>query len=424
MPDYEPFLSRWQSAGVLDADTATRIRSWEAGQKPVSFPPPPEPNSPARGSGLASRSVKPEVKVAGLAWQGRVALILGGILLASGVILFVSSHWDELGPGMRFLLVMFMDSVFHVGGAIARDKYPATSSTLHAVGTVSTGAGIALIGQIFNIQEHWPAAVLLWAIAAFAGWLLLRDQAQQTLSLILIPAWLICEWNYAANNHIGTDVFFGRFLFVWAILYLTLFIDTERRIVRGVLFGVSAIASVCSMFFLLDSWRSWYGMNPFPPLHTRIWGWLIIAVVPLLFSLFHRRRSTVPVLAAIAFVIAIPWCERVWTEHWSSGNNYGSYTRTEPNVVAHALVAGFCVFLIWWGVRQFSRGLVNFGVIAFGISVAWFYCSDLFDKLGRSLGLIGLGVLFLAGGWALEKTRRGLLAHISSQNSTAVEEAR
>jgi hypothetical protein len=31
------------------------------------------------------------------------------------------------------------------------------------------------------------------------------------------------------------------------------------------------------------------------------------------------------------------------------------------------------------------------------------------DKLGRSLGLIGLGILFIAGGWALEKARRNLV---------------
>lgn len=409
MPDYESLLKRWLSAGVLDLETASRIRSWESAQQSLPTPPNTQPKADARESGLA--------------WQGRLALILGGILLASGIVLFVSSHWDQLGPGMRYALVMVMVTIFHLGGAITRDKYPATSSTLHAVGTVSTGAAIALVGQIFNIQEHWPAAILLWAIAALCGWMLLRDQAQQTLSLLLFPSWLICEWSYAVDNRIGAQVYFGRFLFVWAILYLTLFIDTKRRIVRGVLFGLSAVAAVTSMFLLLDSWRSWYGMQPFPALHTRFWGWIIIAAIPLLFSLAHARKSTIPVLASIAFVIALPWCERVWTEHYRYGNTYGTYTRNEPNLLAHTLVAGFCVFLIWWGVRQASRGLVNFGVIAFGATVAWFYFGDLFDKLGRSLGLIGLGVLFLAGGWALEKTRRGLLAHIA-QTPAPIEEAR
>jgi len=409
MIDYESYLNRWLSAGVLDAVTASRIRSWESAQKPAALPPAPEPKSTARESGLA--------------WQGRVALILGGILLASGIILFVSSHWDQLGPGMRYVLVMAMVTIFHLGGAITRDKYPATSSTLHAVGTFSTGAAIALVGQIFNIQEHWPAAVLLWAIAAFCGWILLRDQAQQTLSLLLIPAWLICEWSYAAENRIGSDVYLGRFLFVWAVLYLTFFIDTQRRIVRGVLFGLSAIAAVVGVFLLLESWGSWYGMQPYPQLHTRVWGWIIIAAIPLLFSLARMRKATIPVLAAVAFVIALPWCERVWTYRYQYGTTYNSYTRTEPNLMAHALVAGFCVFLIWWGVRQASRGLVNLGVIGFGATVAWFYFSNIFDKFGRSLGLIGLGVLFLAGGWALEKTRRGLLAHIA-QTSAPLQEAR
>ena len=33
MPDYEPLLNRWQSAGVLDAEAAARIRAYEASQQ-------------------------------------------------------------------------------------------------------------------------------------------------------------------------------------------------------------------------------------------------------------------------------------------------------------------------------------------------------------------------------------------------------
>jgi uncharacterized membrane protein len=396
MHDYESFLNRWQAAGALDAETAARIRSWESAQNAIVHPRVPENEKEADSEGIA--------------WQGRVALILGGILLASGVALFVSAHWDQLGPGMRYLLVMAMVIVFHLGGAVTRDKFRALSTTLHAVGTISIGAAIALVGQIFNIQEHWPAAVLMWTIAAVAGWALLRDQAQQTLTLLLIPAWIICEWSYGAQNHIGEEIYIGRFLFVWAILYLTLFIGTEHRIVRGILFAISAVAVVTSMFLMLDGWRSWYGMQALPPFHTRFWGWIDIAVIPVLFSVFRLRKSAIPVLASIGFVVALPWCTRLFVEHYA----YGSWTRTEPSFAAHALVATFCVFLIWWGVTQASGGLVNLGTVFFGATVAWFYFSNLFDKMGRSLGLIGLGVLFLAGGWALERTRRGLLAHMAN----------
>ncbi len=419
MNEFDPLLKRWQSAGVLDAEAATRIRAWESAQSSTAGPVAPD--------------VRKKEQAEGMAWQGRVALILGGILLASGVILFVSAHWDQLGRGMRYLLVMAMVSIFHLAGAVCRERFNALSTTLHAVGTISTGAAIALVGQIFNIQEHWPAAVLLWAIAALLGWILLRDQAQQTLTLLLFPSWLICEWSNAAENHIGVEVYVGRFLFVWAILYLTFFIGTERRVVRGILFTLSAIAAVTSVFLLLEGWHSWYGMQPYPPFPTRFWGWVDIAAIPILISAFRLRKSTgspttglsrwgvslIPVLAAIAFVIALPWCSRILVQHYA----YSSWTRTEPNFAAHALVAAFCVFLIWWGVREISRGLVNLGIVFFGAVVAWFYFSDLFDKMDRSLALIGLGVLFIAGGWALEKTRRRLLAHMAQLPAT-LEEAR
>jgi uncharacterized membrane protein len=100
-----------------------------------------------------------------------------------------------------------------------------------------------------------------------------------------------------------------------------------------------------------------------------------------------------------------------------------TYTRIEPNLAAHALVAAFAIFLCWWGVRMASKALVNLGIVGFAIAVAWFYFSNVFDKVGRSLGLIGLGILFLAGGWVLEKMRRRILAGMDAADRTT-EEAR
>ena len=392
MADFESLLNRWQSAGVLDAEAAGRIRAYELEQERPS----------------------------GLRWQGIVALILGAILLACGVVLFVSAHWDEMGPGARFVLVLGMVAVFHVGGAWARESFRGLSTALHAVGTVSTGAAIALVGQIFNIQEHWPAAVLLWAIAAAAGWILLQDEAQQTLTLLLFPAWIVAEFSYSAEGHIGEFVYLGRFLIVWAVLYLTFFLGSKHKIVQGILFAAAAIEAVVGIEMALQGWSSW-GNQTSLSLGTRTWGWVDFAVLPLLFALFRLRKSLAPVAVAIVFSIALPWCNGTWTDTSNVVNGGQSYVRSGPNLAAHALVAAFAVFVIWWGVRQASRALVNLGIVGFAIAVVWFYFSDIFDKVGRSLGLIGLGVLFLAGGWALEKTRRGLLGRMGAADTSAEE---
>jgi uncharacterized membrane protein len=290
------------------------------------------------------------------------------------------------------------------------------------VGTVSTGAAIALVGQIFNIQEHWPAAVLMWALAALAGWILLHDEAQQTLTLLLFPAWILSEFTFAADGHIGGNVYAGRFLIVWAVLYLTFFLGSRRKILQGILFAVAAIASIVSIEVLLVGWRSWSGNQTYLPLGLRAWGWVDIAVLPLLFAAFKFRKSVIPVAVAIVFSIALPWCIKIQTQHFDNGAFHNTYTFSVPNLAAHALVGAFAVFIIWWGVRRASRALVNLGIVGFALAVGWFYFSNIFDKVGRSLGLIGLGILFLAGGWVLEKTRRNLVAgmgkaEISAMNS-------
>jgi hypothetical protein len=52
---------------------------------------------------------------------------------------------------------------------------------------------------------------------------------------------------------------------------------------------------------------------------------------------------------------------------------------------------------------------VNMGAAFFAATVVAFYFSEVMGKLGRSASLIGLGLLFLAGGWALERLRRRLV---------------
>jgi uncharacterized membrane protein len=383
MQAFETHLARWRAAGLIDEPTEAAIRAYES----------------------------VEAKPSGQRWQVVVALVLGGILLGAGILLFVAAHWDDVSPMERLALVLAMLALFHGAGIVSRERFSGFSTTMHALGTVSCGAAIALIGQIFNMQEHWPAAVMLWAFCALAGWGLLGDEFQQTAALLLVPAWLISEWTYRAQVYSGSDVYLWRMIAMIAIVYLTAFLHSRRRVVFGILFAVSGIAlAVATGVLAEEGWRwSYYSYGHdwgFVPISFRIWSYGIL-LLTLGFAWLMDRRSLVPAAAVAAMAFALPWL------HQRAIGPSRPWNEPEPMVAMYALVAAVCVFLAWWGVRQESKAIVNYGIATFALTVMWFYFSDIMGKLDRSLGLIVLGVLFLAGGWMLEKARRRLVASIS-----------
>lgn len=80
---------------------------------------------------------------------------------------------------------------------------------------------------------------------------------------------------------------------------------------------------------------------------------------------------------------------------------------------SYAWCALGAVGLVSWGLHEARRERVNLGVAGFAITLLAFYFSSVLDKLGRSFGLMGIGLLFLLGGWQLERLRRLLNARIA-----------
>jgi hypothetical protein len=251
--------------------------------------------------------------------------------------------------------------------------------------------------------------VLLWALCAAAGWFLLRDQFQQTLTLLLVPAWIISEWTVRTNPYVGPDIYLARMLAVIGVVYLVAFLHLRKRAVFGILFAVGAIQIPVGVAILSHGWN-YYFMAPsrFVPVGYQIAAFAIL-LLAILFGALVDRRSVAPACVVAVVAYALPWAERSVTVDFGTGV---PWHRTEPTILAYAMAAGVAIFLVWWGVRTSARALVNYGMVAFAATVIWFYFSSVMDKLGRSLGLITLGVLFLAGGWLLERTRRRLVSGI------------
>ncbi|HQL47626.1 MAG TPA: DUF2157 domain-containing protein [Holophaga sp.] len=376
LPLLNNHLQRWLEAGLMDAETAERIRSFESEQ-----------------------ALAPSVR---LRWPILLALALGTLMVGAGTLLFVAAHWDGLSPASRFALVLAQVALFHLGGAWFTLRMPRLAMALHGLGTLALGAGIFLAGQIFNLQEHWPGGILLWALGAAFAWALLRDWIQGSLLALLAPAWLISEWVawLEARNVHGEDGARIAILacFALALTYLTARRGEDDPPLRKALGWIGGLAllplGIPSLALAAES-------DPARLIGRESVHWIHLALALLMGQLLSiivawRLRGAAVRWNLLALVWVLPLALIQFSE-WT----------------AYAWSALGCLGLVAWGLREGRRERLNLGIAGFALTVFVFYFAEVMGKLGRSLGLLGLGLLFLLGGWQLERLRRRLSTRLA-----------
>jgi uncharacterized membrane protein len=92
---WERYLERWLGAGLIEPAAGERIRAYEAQQ-----------------AGL------PKWR-----WPVVIAVGLGSLLVAAGVLLFVAAHWDRLSATARFVSVLLLVGAFHLAGALVVERF-------------------------------------------------------------------------------------------------------------------------------------------------------------------------------------------------------------------------------------------------------------------------------------------------------------
>jgi uncharacterized membrane protein len=373
MADLEKRLHHWVEAHLIDAITAERILEFE------------------RGSGKGK-----------LRWQAVLAISFGAVMLCAGILLFVAAHWSELSPGQRFTLVVAMVAVFHVAASVLGEKVPSIGTALHIAGTICLGAGIYLAAQIFHLQEHWPNGVLIWAVGAIVAWLVLRQWPQALLAAVLLPWWLIGEWFLAAGDYGGHPwSIAAQGIVMLSLLYISATARVDNRALRLGLAWIGTIALLPFLVVVMFSGHSSYGQEL--PSHLVLLGYAAAYLPVLAVAAILRKNQSV------AMFVAAVWVLLLTILSWEPN--------PEHNLMMYAWVGvGACAFC-YWGVRENRSLFINLGTVIFALDVIEFYFSDVLDKLGRSIGLILLGALFLAGGWMLNNLRSNLIARAATGGS-------
>ena len=371
-------LRRWLQAGLIDADVAEAIQRWEESQ--------PNPPKPASARALA-------VPI-------RVSILLGSLLLAAGLLLFVSAHWDLMPPVWRVSLLLFIVIALHAGGAWFAKRFQLMSMGLHAVGTVALGAGLFLCAQIFHLDVLWSFrwGLLLWSLGAAVGWMLLRQWPQLALLALLLPGWISSVIHLAVepfqssngNNWPAVPLAAGALL--TALTYFTAPLRATLSPARTVLMWVGGLA-------LVPSAVTWAVVAT--GLDRPAWGqphwlsllvWVVVLGCPLTLGWWLRPHRFWPLaLAAIWMILdcviqveAVSVLSFLW---WGSG----------------------AVGLMVWGSAESRAERVNLGTVLLATTLLGFYFTEVIARFDRSLGLLGLGLFFLIGGWGLNRLRQALL---------------
>ena len=359
-----------------------------------------------------------------------IVSIVGAVLIAAGIALLISAHWNEIPRGVKIAAGLLLLLGFHAGGWWLHEvqgKYRQTGEALHLIGSCLFLANIALIGQIYNIVSRPPNAFLLWWIGIAALPWLLRSKAQHVLLLLAFGIWFGLEVNERTGwIYCGSD---ERQLLLYSLLGL-IYLGAGWLLRRGAFADFAPPTEKLGLlafliFFFPLTWKDAFNWRSgdinnwiFPAL-----GLLVIILSALglknLRALTTQWRWTwFAALFGMMIFMATAWFG-LWQTDFGGGPRHIYWAGSWTYLMATLALFVFCLLQIQVGLHERSEFMVNIGIIFIALDIIAAYFS-LFGSMARTgLMFILSGVFLIVFGVYLEKKRRALMKQIKSQTTGA-----
>ncbi len=122
--------------------------------------------------------------------------VIGAIIFGLGIILFFAFNWAELSKALKLAVIFGALLLFHGAALLMNTLRQAPSALvegLYLMGTMTFGAGIWLIAQLYHMDEHYPTAFLLWGVGALAFAWAVPSIYQALLACLLLSVWGVSE---------------------------------------------------------------------------------------------------------------------------------------------------------------------------------------------------------------------------------------
>ncbi len=403
-------LLELRAAGVLDEATREAVADKLL---PLVADDPSGITSP-----LDSASRRPNILVAFLT-------TMGAILIGAGLISFAAVNWDGMHRFTQLAWIGGGLALLQVGGRAVAGRAPLAGDALCAAGVLATGAAIALIGEIYQIQVETPLGMLfIWWAVNLPFLFLVRSSLVALIMCGLFAAWgLAWSADYLAGltSSIGfvaggdggdesvgflTCGFLGVFLLALGYrarreqlsqatsggspgpgAHAFAHISTPLRLV-GVM-----LALVPAFLFGFEDWSKYHGGDLTPAL------WLPAALAAglalVLLALPGARVRPLPaMLLTLNLVLA-------GTQQFAPNG---------VHILANVLLLVALPALVALGVRHRDTLPINLSVGWFLLVVIARFFEHLSGNLGGSLAFTGSGLVFLFLGLVLERNRRRWVA--------------
>ena len=374
----EHFARRWQKAGLIDDDLARRIVDWEvANRRPVVL-----------------------WAIAGM----------GALAMALGVMAIVGANWESIPAWLKLAVDLGLNGACAVAVFVfwrQQRLWLREIAALLLFGLVLSG--IALIGQVYQLQSDPWRALVLW-LALCTPFLVLTAQTRLTGTIWAIAA--VTTWVVAGDP-------------IHDLLARIGVLPARRQYWEsGLLFTVMGYLAACAMIVLASLRRLWPGARGQADLLMRLAIAGLIATCSLAMAFAWREAGDGGplgpiVAAAIATLLA---AAALWSTHAEAERRILLILLATSFAVwiVALLISGFggkqadltraVLFIAYWGVvgtmaaRAGARALFGLAFGMIGLRLLVLYFEAIGGLTATGLGLIGGGVLCLALaaiGWRL-----------------------
>ncbi|MBS0525986.1 MAG: DUF2157 domain-containing protein [Proteobacteria bacterium] len=371
----EHFTRRWQAAGLIDGDLAARIVAWEAAhRRPVFL-----------------------WAVAGM----------GALALSLGIMAIVGANWEDIPAWLK----LAVDLGLNVACAVAvfvcwRRNWPWRRELAALLLFALVLSGIALIGQVYQLQSApWRALVLwlaittpflaltsysrltgvIWVIAAVTTWFVAEEALRDVFAYLSGTAWIF-------SHHLALMGYLAACAMIVIAILRGLWPPAREQagpMERLAWAGLIAASTVTVSIGWIDSREG-------PLLGPILLAALATLPAGLAVWLGDERTERAPLLALLIGSLVI----------WSLGLAVAPMGGKSGDLVRALL------FIVYWigigaaAARASRRGLFGLAFTMVGLRLLILYFEAIGGLTATGLGLIGGGVLCLllaAIGWRLTR---------------------